>query len=194
MEVLEGLGADDREEFERLSRNGAGIARAMHDAAHGKTIMASQLAPTLPGWSDMATEMTLEAKQQNPEAFQNVSDLGTLARWMVDNVYWDADGRAIVPMPNESQSTKDAWVMGRLTCAALLNEALKRYGENFRRNFPKLDKAELQGMATEALEKDGLRMYVEDLQETEGRKPSEAEVKAFRLSFLMSFEDAAMNA
>jgi hypothetical protein len=104
--VAADLGHDDPDvqEAERFARNGAGMSRAMHDAAHGDYVMASQLQPHIQEWLDGAAEMVGEVKSQNPAGFEEAAErlgggegAGARARWMVDNVTWDASGRVLLP-------------------------------------------------------------------------------------------------
>ena len=101
-------GRDDPElqEVERFARNGAGMAKALHDAAHGDSIMSSQLAPHVPEWIDSALEMAKEAKDEDPTRFEAAAFMmgsrkawGARARWMIDNATWNSTGQVILPTP-----------------------------------------------------------------------------------------------
>ena len=108
------VGRDDPElqEVERFARNGAGMAKALHDAAHGDSIMASQFAPNVAGWIDTALEGAKEAKDEYPTRLEAAAAamggweaVGGRARWMVDNVTWSSSGQVILPNPPWTTAT-----------------------------------------------------------------------------------------
>ena len=101
LQTHEGLDSESTQEMSRLCRNGAGMARQLHDAAHRDQRGVPNLPALLEAWMMLGMDLVKQAMEVDPAGWQAAllrrEAAGDRARWMIDNVVINQQGEALLP-------------------------------------------------------------------------------------------------